>query len=78
MYTLGAEVFFDPDKLNDFWVFVKQLGYPVKTRGQSIPKALKSLFLEHQRNANINLAVQMKVYDTALPIRKSLKIASLF
>ena len=33
----------DPDKLNDFWEFVKQLGYQVNTQRQSIPNALNTL-----------------------------------
>ncbi|MEM9417384.1 MAG: ribonuclease R [Bacteroidota bacterium] len=33
----------DSDKLNDFWLFVKQLGYPVNPKRQPLPKALNSL-----------------------------------
>lgn len=61
----------DPDKLNDFWGFVKQLGYPKNTKGQSIPQALNAILGAATGTAEANIIQSLAIRTMAKAVYTS-------
>ena len=61
----------DPDKLNDFWNFVKQLGYQRITKQQSIPHALNSILEATSGKAEANIIQSLAIRSMAKAIYTS-------
>ncbi|MEL6606796.1 MAG: ribonuclease R [Bacteroidota bacterium] len=58
----------DPDKLNDFWLFVKQLGYAINPKQQSVPQAINTVTtaVEGQVAENIVQSLAIRTMAKAL------------
>jgi ribonuclease R len=61
----------DPDKLNDFWSFVKQLGYPKNVKHQSIPQALNTILRAATGTAEANIIQSLAIRTMAKAVYTS-------
>ena len=61
----------DPDKLNDFWSFVKQLGYPKSAKYQSIPQALNTILGAATGTAEANIIQSLAIRTMAKAVYTS-------
>ncbi|MHA7877524.1 MAG: ribonuclease R [Bacteroidota bacterium] len=61
----------DPDKLNDFWNFVKQMGYQGATQQQSIANALNSILKAASGKAEANIIQSLAIRSMAKAVYTS-------
>ncbi len=61
----------DPEKLDDFWGFVKQLGYQKNTRDQSIPQALNTILEAATGTAEANIIQSLAIRTMAKAVYTS-------
>lgn len=55
----------DPDKLNDFWLFVKQLGYQMTPKHQSIPQSINAVVTTVAGQASENIVQSLAIRTMA-------------
>lgn len=61
----------DPDRLNDFWVFVKQLGYQGPTKQQSISHALNAILKATSETKEANIIQSLAIRTMAKAVYTS-------
>ena len=61
----------DPDRLNDFWSFAKQLGYQGNTQQQSLPYALNAILKAASGTAEANIIQSLAIRTMAKAVYTS-------